>query len=138
VGIESKRAEIALRASGSRRLPGGIRLNFDIVEFAWFGTPFVVSGSHDIYRTGGGGNDGKFADPTVDALFQQAVGELDPAKAAAIANQIDQELWNQLPSIPLYQLPSFLAWRQDLLNVQHNPTAEGPFWNAGSWGFAKP
>lgn len=32
----------------------------------------------------------------------------------------------------------YLAWRQDLLNVQDNPTSQGPFWNAGSWGFAQP
>jgi glutathione transport system substrate-binding protein len=116
-------------------LPQG---NFDIADFAWFGIPFAISGNHDIYRRGGGGNYGKFADPQTDALFQQAAGELDQARAAAIGNRIDQQLWNQLPTFLLYQLPSFLAWRQDLLNVQDNPTAQGPFWNAGSWGFAQP
>jgi peptide/nickel transport system substrate-binding protein len=112
--------------------------NFDIANFYWLGNPFAISGSQDIYRTGGGGNFGRFADPTIDALFQQAIGEPDPARAAAIGNQIDQQLWTQLPSIPLYQVPSFLAWRQDLLNVVNNPTTETVFWNAGSWGYAKP
>src|SRR5215211_2795267 len=112
--------------------------NFDIANFYWLGNPFAISGSQGIYRSGGGGNFGKFADPTVDALFQQAIGELDPARAAAIGNQIDQQLWTQLPLIPLYQVPSFLAWRQDLLNVVNNPTTESVFWNAGSWGYAKP
>ena len=112
--------------------------NFDIANFYWLGNPFAISGSQDIYRSGGGGNFGKFADPTIDALFQQAIGELDPARAAAIGNQIDQQLWTQLPLIPLYQVPSFLAWRQDLLNVVNNPTTESVFWNAGSWGYAKP
>jgi peptide/nickel transport system substrate-binding protein len=116
-------------------LPEG---NFDIADFAWLGTPFAISSSQDVYRTGGALNHGKFSDPTVDVLFQQAIGELDPARAAAIGNQIDQQLWTQLPSIPLYQLPSFLAWRQDLVNVVNNPTAETLFWNAGSWGFAQP
>jgi peptide/nickel transport system substrate-binding protein len=116
-------------------LPHG---NFDIVDFYWLGSPFALSSSHDVYRSGGIGNYGKLADPTVDALFQQGLGELDPARAAAIGNQIDQQLWTQLPSIPLYQVPSVLAWRQDLLNVVNNPTTETPFWNAGSWGFAKP
>ena len=111
--------------------------NFEIADFAWFGSPFAVSGNQDIYRTGGGGNFGKFSNPTVDALFQQALGELDPARAAAIGNQIDQQLWNELPTIPLYQVPSSLAWRQDLVNIADNPTA-GPFWNAGSWGFTRP
>jgi peptide/nickel transport system substrate-binding protein len=112
--------------------------NFDIVNFTWVGNPFAISSSQDIYRSGGIANYGKLADPRVDALFQQGLGELDPARAAAIGNQIDQQLWAQLPSIPLYQRPSFLAFRQDLLNVVNNPTTETSFWNAGSWGFRKP
>jgi peptide/nickel transport system substrate-binding protein len=112
--------------------------NFDIVNFLWLGTPFAISSSQDLYRSGGIANYGKLADPTVDTLFQHAIGELDPARAAAIGNQIDQQLWTQLPSIPLYQVQSFLAWRQDLLNIQDNPTTETLFWNAGSWGYANP
>jgi len=112
--------------------------NFDIVNFTWVGNPFAISSSQDLYRSGGIANYGKHADPTVDALFQQAIGELDPARAAAIGNQIDQQLWTQLPLIPLYQVPSLLAWRQDLLNIENNPTTQTLFWNAGSWGFAKP
>ena len=91
-----------------------------------------------MYRRGGSVNYGKFADHTVDTLFDQGLGELDPARAAAIGNQIDQRLWQQLPSIPLYQLQSLLAGRQELLNVANNPTTEGPFWNAGTWAFASP
>ena len=116
-------------------LPEG---NFDIANFTWVGNPFAISSSQDLYRSGGITNYGKLADPGVDALFQQAIGELNPARAAAIGNRIDQQLWTQLPSIPLYQRPSFLAFRQDLLNVVNNPTIETSFWNAGSWGFAQP
>jgi peptide/nickel transport system substrate-binding protein len=112
--------------------------NFDIASFNWLGNPFALSGSQDLYRRGSGNNVSKFADTTVDALYQQGLGELDPVRAAAIGNQIDQQLWAQLPSIPLYQVQSLLAFRQDLLNVQNNPTTETSFWNAGSWGFAKP
>jgi peptide/nickel transport system substrate-binding protein len=116
-------------------LPEG---NFDIANFTWVGGPFAISGSQDLYRSGGIGNYGRLTDPSVDTLFQQAIGELDPVRAAAIGNQIDQQLWTQLPSIPLYQRPSFLAFRQDLLNVVNNPTTETSFWNAGTWGFAQP
>jgi peptide/nickel transport system substrate-binding protein len=114
-------------------LPEG---NFDIADFGWRGGPFALSGSQDTYRPGGSANYGKFTDPTVDALFQQAIGEPDQARAADLGNQIDQRLWDQLPSIPLYQLQDFLAWRNDLRNVTNNPTTEGPFWNVGTWAFA--
>jgi hypothetical protein len=40
--------------------------------------------------------------------------------------------------IPLYQVPSLLVWREDLLNVADNPTTQTVFWNAGSWGYANP
>jgi peptide/nickel transport system substrate-binding protein len=104
-------------------LPTG---DFDIADFAWIGIPFPITGNQDLYRRGERVNYGKFADHTVDTLFDQGLGELDPARAAAIGNQIDQRLWQQLPSIPLYQLQSLLAWRQELLNVANNPTSEGP------------
>jgi peptide/nickel transport system substrate-binding protein len=110
--------------------------SFDIADFASIGNPFVLSDSQDNYRTAGTSNPGKFSDPTVDDLFQRASGELDPARAADIGNEIDRRLWAQLPSIPLYQVPGFLAWRQDLVNVEPNTTQAGPFWNAGTWGFA--
>jgi len=116
------------------RLPHG---NFDLVEFAWIGTPFAVAANRDIYVTEGGGNYGGFADPEVDALFEEATAELDPARAAALANQIDERLWEGLPSIPLSQRPTFIAWRDTLRNVEDNPSVEGPLWNAEAWGYAR-
>jgi peptide/nickel transport system substrate-binding protein len=115
------------------RLPQG---NFDLVEFAWVGTPFAVSANRDIYTTRGGGNYGRFTDPEVDALFKKATAELDPPRSAALANQIDRKLWERLPSIPLFQRPTFIAWRDILRNVTDNHTVEGPLWNAETWAYA--
>ncbi len=114
------------------RLPHG---NFDLVEFAWIGTPFAVSANRDIYTTGDGSNYGRFTDPTVDELFQRATAELDPGKSAALANRIDRRLWEGLPSIPLFQRPTFIAWRDTLRNVTDNHTVEGPLWNAETWAY---
>jgi peptide/nickel transport system substrate-binding protein len=115
------------------QLPGG---GFDIAAFAWVGNPFTVSGNRDTYVTGSDLNYGRFSDPEVDALFERATAELDPDRSAALANQIDRRLWEGLPSIPLYQRATILAWRDTLRNVTENPTTEGPLWNAESWGFA--
>jgi ABC-type transport system substrate-binding protein len=124
-----------LTNADSTKLRGVVaRGQLRIVDFAWVGTPLALSNNQDICRTGGVANYGKFSNPTVDVLFQQALGEVDPARAASIDNQIDQQLWCQLPSMPLYQLSGLLAWRQELVNVGHNPALEGPFWNAGAWG----
>ena len=63
-------------------------------------------------------------------------GAPDPGMWAYTSSlDVDRRLWAQLPSIPHSQPPGFLAWRQDLVNVEHNPTTEGPLWNAESWGF---
>jgi peptide/nickel transport system substrate-binding protein len=115
------------------QLPDG---GFDIAAFAWVGGPAAVSGSRDTYVTGGGANYGRFSDPEVDALFEQATAELDPDRSIALANQIDRRLWEGLHSIPLYQRATILAWRDTLRNVTENATTEGPLWNAESWAFA--
>ena len=114
-------------------LPNG---GFEIAAFGWVGGPFAVSGSRDIYVTGGGQNWSRFSDPEVDALVEQAMAELDPARSTELANQIDRRLWEGLPAIPLYQRPTFLAWRGTLRNVVENPTLEGPLWNAETWAYA--
>jgi peptide/nickel transport system substrate-binding protein len=82
-------------------------------------------------------NYGRFSDPAVDRLFEQATAELDPTRSATRANQIDWKLWEGLPSIPLFQRPTFIAWRDTLHNVAENPSLEGPLWNAEAWGYAK-
>jgi peptide/nickel transport system substrate-binding protein len=136
-----KRAGIALEIRNvlaeelfGDRLPNG---NFDLVEFAWIGIPFAVSANRDLYTTKSALNYGGFSDPAVDRLFEQATAELDPTRSAALANQIDRKLWEGLPSIPLFQRPTFIAWRDTLRNMAENPSVEGPLWNAGAWGYAK-
>jgi peptide/nickel transport system substrate-binding protein len=116
------------------RLPNG---NFDLIEFAWIGNPFAISANRDLYTTNSALNYGGFSDPEVDRLFEQATAELDPTRSATLANQIDRKLWEGLPSIPLFQRPTFIAWRDTLRNVAENPSLEGPLWNAEAWGYAK-
>ena len=112
-------------------LPNG---NFDIANFAWVGTPFAISGSRDIYRTGGGGNYGSYASKKVDDLFTQANGETDETKSAELGNQIDQQLTEDMATIPLYNKPTFIAWRSTFGGIRDNATNEGPFYAANTWG----
>jgi len=107
---------------------------FDIALFAWVGTPFPVSSNKSIYVTGGGQNYGFLADKKVDDAFTAVTGELDPAKAAATANDIDKLLWDDMVTIPLFQKPTFIAYDSSYVNIMDNSTADGPFFNAGTWG----
>jgi ABC-type transport system substrate-binding protein len=74
-----------------------------------------------------------FDDPQVDALFEDAAGELAPAKAAAIYQQIDTLLWQAMPALPLFAEPSLLVSDASLSGVQSDAGEVGPMWNAAGW-----
>jgi peptide/nickel transport system substrate-binding protein len=132
VGIDIKIANLDSIKFFSETLPNG---NFDIANFGWIGSPFTISSNHDIYRTDGFSNYGHYSNPKTDALFKQAISELDQAKATEFGNRIDQQLTADMATIPLYTKPTFLAYRSGLVNIIDNPNTEGLFWNAGSWGY---
>jgi peptide/nickel transport system substrate-binding protein len=130
-GVDIKIANADNRKFFGEWLPAG---NFDIANFAWVGSPFSISGSRATYQSGSGSNYGKYSNKKVDDLFSQAMGEFDEAKATELGNQIDQQLTADMVSIPLYQKPTFIAWRNTFANISDNSTQDGPFWNANLWG----
>jgi glutathione transport system substrate-binding protein len=130
VGIDIKIANLDSQKLFGDALPNG---NFDISNFAWVGGPFAVSGNRDIYRTGSGSNYGQYSNKKVDDLFAQATGEFDTAKAAELLNQIDQIITDDMATIPLYNKPTFLAVRNNFVNISDNATQDGPFWNSKLW-----
>jgi peptide/nickel transport system substrate-binding protein len=111
-------------------LPQG---QFDISNFAWVGTPFAVSSNDPIFRTGSAQNYGKYSNPKFDQLMTQAISDLDPKKSAELANQADQILWDDMATLPLYQKPQLLAYRNTFVGIGENLSSQGPFWNAGTW-----
>jgi glutathione transport system substrate-binding protein len=111
-------------------LPQG---NYDIANFAWVATPFAVSSNDAIFRTGSAQNYGKYSNPKVDQLFTQAIAELDAKKSTELGNQIDQILWDDMATLPLYQKPQLLAYRNTFVGIGENLSSQGPFWNAGTW-----
>ena len=42
-----------------------------------------------------------------------------------------------LPILPLYQKPTFFAWKDTIQGVEDNPTQYGPTWNAGDWSLSE-
>jgi peptide/nickel transport system substrate-binding protein len=130
VGIDIKIANLDSQKLFGDALPNG---NFDVADFAWVGGPFAVSGNRDIYRSGAGSNYGQYANPKVDQLFAQASAEFDANKAADLLNQIDQIVTDDMATIPLYNKPTFLAFRNTFVNVSDNATQDGPFWNSNTW-----
>ncbi len=113
--------------------PALSRGQFQISDFAWVATPFA-SANQPIYQTGGGSNYGKYSNPKVDALIKAAVSDLDPAKVKNDWNQVDTQIWQDMPTIPLYQKPTFIAYHKKYGNITDNASQEGPFESSGTWG----
>jgi peptide/nickel transport system substrate-binding protein len=108
--------------------------DFELVVFGWTSIT-VPSGHTAIFQTGGGSNSGDYSNEEVDALFEQADGELDEDARLDLLNQIDNILWEELPVIPLFQVPEFLAWNEAVENVEMNGY-DSFFYNSFTWGLA--
>jgi peptide/nickel transport system substrate-binding protein len=110
--------------------------NYDIIVFAWVGTPFVVAGAQQLYTANGGAN---FAytyntDPAAEKLINQAVETTDLAKVQDLMNQADKLLQTDCFELPLYQKPTMLAANTKIVNIRDNATSVGPPYNVQEWG----
>jgi peptide/nickel transport system substrate-binding protein len=90
--------------------------NFDIAQFAWGGDAFPLASLTQIYRTNAESNFGKISSPEIDAKIEQTVAELDPEKARALANELDEMLFEEVFSLPLTQSAGNVAVRSSLAN----------------------
>ncbi|HEY6748613.1 MAG TPA: ABC transporter family substrate-binding protein [Mycobacteriales bacterium] len=113
-----------------RSLDGG---EFQIALFAWVSQP-GPSSSQSIYASPKGANIGqnytRGGDPRVDALLPRVAVETDATKAAELGNQVDELLWQNMFTIPLYQKPTFLAYDSNYTGIVENATLAGPLWNS--------
>jgi peptide/nickel transport system substrate-binding protein len=79
-----------------------------------------------------------FDDPKIDALFTQAVQELAPPRAHAIYQQIDQDLWTAMPTLPLFAEPTMLVQSSSLSGVTNDAGGLGPLWSVRLWTLSGP
>jgi peptide/nickel transport system substrate-binding protein len=90
--------------------------NFDIAQFSWVADAFPLSGLTQIYASKGESNFGKIGSPEIDAKIEQTLSELDPDKARALANEVDELVWAEGASLPLFQSAGNIAVRSNLAN----------------------
>jgi peptide/nickel transport system substrate-binding protein len=109
--------------------------NFDIAQFAWSGDAFPLASLTQIYRTDAESNFGRISSPAIDEKIAQTVGELDPAKARAFANELDKLLFEEVFSLPLTQSSGNIAVRSNLANFGAFGMADADFTKIG---FMKP
>jgi peptide/nickel transport system substrate-binding protein len=90
--------------------------NFDIAQFAWAGDADNLCCLTQIYTTGAESNYGKISTPEIDAKSIEVMGELDPAKAREMANEVDKLIWAEGHSLPLFQSAGNVAVRSNVAN----------------------
>ncbi len=105
--------------------------NFDMIGFAWSGTPFPVSSTSNIYTTGGDQNYGNVGTPEIDALYAEAALELDDAARTELGQQIDQAIWEAMPQLPLYQSTGAYAVNSTLANFGASGAADDTYEDIG-------
>ena len=90
--------------------------DFDITQFSWVGDAFALCCLNQIFTTDAESNFGKISSPAIDAKVEEVLDELDPAKARALANDVDTMLWEEVFSLALYQSPGNVAVLSKLAN----------------------
>lgn len=113
-------------------LPNG---NTELAMFAWSGgvDPAPNTSIWSCANDGGTQNYMGFCDPKVDALFKKGNAELNPTVRKKYYNQADFLIAKDLPTIPLYQKPTFLVFKNAVKGMSDNTTQAGPMWNAENW-----
>lgn len=131
----AKKLGVTVNVSTTDDLGGTLTAgDFDVIVFAWVGTPFPNSANGPLYITKGGSNYGGYSNPDVDAALKDAAVQLDETKARADLNKADLQLSKDAVTLPLYQKPTFLAYSDLYGNIRDNPTSAGPTYNIKEWG----
>ncbi len=106
--------------------------NYDFANFAWVTAPdpagFVAN-----WSCGGLQNYLNYCNRAATALLDKSQTELNPAKRAALFQQADKLISNDIPSIPMYARPNPLIWKTDVLGMKNNPAIVGFSWNIEDW-----
>jgi peptide/nickel transport system substrate-binding protein len=115
-------AQIGVKLELSAKAGSGFFTNyinvgaFDIAQFGWMGDAFPLSSLTQIYASAGESNFGEIGSAEIDAKIEQTLEELDPAKARALANEVDKLIWAEGFSLPLIQSPGNVAVNSSLAN----------------------
>jgi peptide/nickel transport system substrate-binding protein len=129
-GIELKSAfGDAAVVFGNKVLVAG---NYDLFMFAWVGNP-DPGGSVEIWKCKGSQNFTGYCNEEATEFLESSDTLLDPAARADAMNQADALMAADIPTIPLYQKPTFLAFNTKLHGVSDNATQEGFAWNIEEW-----
>ncbi|WSY59495.1 ABC transporter family substrate-binding protein [Nocardia sp. NBC_00881] len=93
--------------------------NFDIAQFTWSKSIFPLGALPQIYAYDPANplsNKGRIGTPELNALIEEIISELDPAKAIDLANKADRMIFQEGFSLPIVQSAGTEAVRTGLAN----------------------
>jgi peptide/nickel transport system substrate-binding protein len=108
--------------------------DFDLIDFATVGSPFVLRSAQSRFTPHGGSNASGIDDPAASALIDQALQAVDPATARSLLDRADELITADAVELPLYQKPGLLALSNAVANVRPNGVDVGPAYDVGEWG----
>jgi peptide/nickel transport system substrate-binding protein len=111
-------------------LPSG---DWDIFMFTWLGGPTSSGTSFGLYGCGGDQNYMNYCNRRSSSLLQKAQFTPDPKARAALLNQAEKILANDVMSVPMYVRPGFLINSTNVKGPILNPTQQGSTWNMQGW-----
>jgi peptide/nickel transport system substrate-binding protein len=106
--------------------------NYDLALFAWVGSP-DPAGSVEIWKCNGDQNYMEYCNKKASRLLDATDVQLNVKKRFALFNQADALMANDIPTIPLYQKPTYLVFKAGIKGMKDNATLQGPTWNAEAW-----
>jgi peptide/nickel transport system substrate-binding protein len=116
---------------------------YDLALFAWVGTG-DPQGQTDIYGCadaktadnplGAGGSNWKgYCNAKVTNALKASDAALNPKTRINLVNAADAQMAKDVPTIPLYQKPTYFVFKTSLKGLTDNPTLQGPTWNTETW-----
>jgi peptide/nickel transport system substrate-binding protein len=108
--------------------------DYDVIVFGWIQSPYAFNGAQQLWLSNSGSNYGKYQNPAMDELINEAAASTDVADATAKLNQADAMLSADAYVLPLYQKPTLAAVQNNIGNVRNNSSLDGISYNTSEWG----
>lgn len=105
---------------------------YELAMFGWVGNS-DPGGKPNLYGCETPQNWMSYCNEEVTALLDESLVTIDADARNDLLNQADVLMAADLPSIPLFQSPSIVVYRDTISGIVDNPTTAGPLWNLETW-----
>lgn len=108
--------------------------DWDLMLFAWVGSPDSPITSKEILGCGGSQNDGAYCNRALTAVLNKVSTTYDAAERARLINAAEKRyVVKDVPSIPMFARPLYVIRANSVTGPVVNPTQEGSPWNVTAW-----